>query len=115
MAWTSEQSADRIGKTLPDRTLFGKCVSSAFCQGVDATPPSRLRCRPLAAEQSRLFEPMECWVNRTLRQLECAATTTMYLLNYRIAVRRSPRQRSEHDHVEVPFKHFAFHGGKRYP
>ena len=29
-------------------------------------------------------------------------------------MRRPARQRGEHDHVEVPFEHFAFHGPERY-
>jgi hypothetical protein len=69
----------------------------------------------LAAEQARLLEPMKRWVNRPFGQLEGAATAAMYLLNYRIAVRRPPRQRGEHDQVEVPFEHFTFHGLERYP
>src|SRR5215831_14181954 len=115
MARMSEQATDRIGEALPNRSFFGKRAGSAFGQRVDAPLPSRLRLRPMAAEQASLLEPMERWVDRPLRQLECATAAAMNLLNYRIAVRRPARQCGEHDHVEVPFKHFAFHGSERYP
>jgi hypothetical protein len=58
---------------------------------------------------------MERRVNRPLWQLEGTAATALNLLDYRIAMRRPARQRGEHDHVEVSFEHFAFHGPGRYP
>src|SRR5246127_3801324 len=114
MAWMSEQAADRIGEALPNPPLVGKRAVSALCQRVDAPLPSRLRRRPMAAEQASLLEPMERRVNRPLRQLEGAAAAALDLLDHRIAVRRPARQRGEHDHVEVPFEHFAFHGPEWY-
>jgi len=110
----SEQAADRIGEALPNRPLVGKRAGSALCQRVDAPLPSRLRRRPMAAEQASLLEPMERRVNRPLRQLEGAAAAALDLLDHRIAMRRPARQRCEHDHVEVPFEHFAFHGPEPY-
>src|SRR5580700_12238764 len=65
-------------------------------------------------EQASLLEPMERRVNRPLRQLEGAAAAALDLLDHRIAMRRPARQRREHDHVEVPFEHFAFHGPEPY-
>src|SRR5262249_17994185 len=114
MAWMSEQAADRIGEPLPNRPLVGKRAGSALCQRVDAPLPSRLRRRPMAAEQASPLEPMERRVNRPLRQLEGAAAAALDLLDHRIAMRRPARQRGEHDHVEVPFEHFAFHRPERY-
>src|SRR5262249_22001219 len=110
MAWMSEQAADRIGKTLPNRPLIDQRAGSALGQRVDAPLPTGSPRRPTAAEQASLLEPMKRWVNRSLRQLEGAAAAAMNLLNHRIAMRRPIRQRREHDHVEVPFEHFPFHG-----
>src|ERR1700736_2227771 len=114
MAWMSEQAADRIDEALPNRPLVGRRAGSARGQRVDAPLPSGLRRRPMAAEQASLLEPMERRVNRPLRQLEGAAAAALDLLDHRIAMRRPARQRGEHDHVEVPFEHFAFHGPERY-
>src|SRR3984893_13520519 len=114
MAPVSEQAADRIGEALPNRPLGGKAAGSPFWGRVDAPLPPSLRRRPRAAEQARLLEPMERRVNRPLRQLEGAAAAALDLLDHRIAMRRPARQRGEHDHVEVPFEHFAFHGPERY-
>src|SRR5215469_16905749 len=114
MAWMSEQAANRIGKALPNRPLVGKRAGSTLCQRVDAPLPSRLRRCPMAGEQTGLLEPMERRVNRPLRQLEGAAAAALDLLDHRIAMRRPARQRGEHDHVQVPFEHFAFHGPERY-
>src|SRR5215469_1140261 len=110
----SKQAANCIGKTLPNRPLVGKRAGSTLCQRVDAPPPSRLRRRPVAAEQASLLESMERRVNRPLRQLEGAAAAALDLLDHRITMRRPARQRGEHDHVQVPFEHFAFHGLERY-
>src|ERR1700737_2339511 len=114
MARVSEQAADRIGEALPNRPLVGKRAGSALCERVDAPLPSRRRRRPMTAEQASLLEPMERRVNRPLRQLEGAAAAALDLLDHRITMRRPARQRGEHDHVEVPFEHFAFHGPERY-
>src|SRR6516165_2596384 len=110
----SEQAADCIGKTLPNRPLVGKRAGSALCQRVDAPPPSRLRRRPVAVEQASLLKSMERRVNRPLRQLEGAAAAALDRLDHRITMRRPAREGGEHDHVEVPFEHFAFHEPKRY-
>src|ERR1700746_2761779 len=114
MAWMSEQAADRIDEALPNRPLVGKRAGSALCQRVDAPLPSGLCRHPMAAEQGSLLEPMERRVNPPLPPLEAAAAAALDLLDHRIAMRRPARQRGEHDHVEVPFEHFAFHGPERY-
>jgi len=115
MAWFPEQTADRIGKALPNRPLIGKRASPALGQRVNASSASRLRRRPTATEQASLLKPMQRWVNRALWQLEGAAAAAMNLLDHCVAMRWPARQGGEHDHVEVPFKHFAFHGSQRYP
>ena len=42
------------------------------------------------------------------------AVLALDFLDHRVAVRRPRRQRSEHDHVEVPLEHFAFHTLQHY-
>src|SRR5215831_1595 len=98
-----QQAADRIGEALPNGSLFGKRAGAAPGQRVNAPLPPRSRRRPTAAEQTCLLKPMERWVNCPLRQLKGATTAAMDLLDHRVAMRRPTRQRSEHDHVEVPF------------
>jgi len=68
----------------------------------------------MAAEQPSLLEPMERRVNRPLRQLEGPAAAALDLLDHCITMCWPARQRGEHDHVEVPFEHLAFHGPERY-
>src|SRR5438445_8544538 len=104
-----EETADGIAEAPPNRSLIGEGPRAALRQRVHAPSPSRLGGRPVTAEQARLFEPMQCGVDRSLGQLECTTATAVYLLNDGVTVRRSTRQRREHDHVEMTFEHFAFH------
>ena len=115
MTWMSEQAADRIGEALPNRPLVGKRAGSVLRHRIDAPLPSGFRRRPMAAQQAVLIEPMKRRVNRPLREREGAAAAALNLLDHRIAMRRPARQRGKHDHVEVPFEHFAFHAPERYP
>src|SRR5260370_17467655 len=55
---------------------------------------------------------MQGGINRPFRQIESLAAPTSDFLDHGIAMRRPGRQRGQHDHVEVPLEHFAFHGLK---
>ena len=80
-----------------------------FGQGIDPPPPARISGGPAAGEQACLFEPMQRRVDRALGKIERTAASPLDLLDHRIAMGRARRQRGEHDHVEMPLEHFAFH------
>jgi hypothetical protein len=109
MARFSEETADSIGKAPPDGTLISQSGAAAPCQRINSALPSRLRGRPPTAEQTRLFEAVECRVNCSFGQIERTAAAAADLLDDSITMCRAPRERGEHDHVEVAFEHFAFH------
>src|SRR5580692_2157520 len=98
-----EQTADRTGKALPERAFIRQRTAAAPRQRIYAPLSSRLASRPAAAEQSRLLKTMEHRVDRTFRQIECATTATVNLLNDSVTMRRAGRQRSKHDHVQMAF------------
>jgi hypothetical protein len=112
MARFSEETADSIGKAPPDCTLISQSGAATPRQRINSAPPSRLRRRPPAAEQTRLFEAVECRVNRSFGQIERTAAAAADLLDDSVAMRRAARECGEHDHVEVTFEHFSFHALK---
>jgi hypothetical protein len=57
---------------------------------------------------------MQRGVNRSLREVERLAALAFDFLDHRIAMRRASRQCGEHDHVEMPLEHFAFHALHHY-
>src|SRR5438270_285979 len=99
MARFSEETADSIGKAPPDGTLISQGAAAAPCQRINSAPPSRLRRGPTASEQTRLFEAVECRVNRSFGQIERTAAAAANLLDDRVAMRRAARERGEHNHV----------------
>src|SRR5262249_9265415 len=61
-------------------------------------------------EVARLLEAMQRRIDRTFRQVEGAAAALPDLLDDAVAMRRAGCECREHDHVEMAFEHFAFHG-----
>src|SRR5262249_22053438 len=110
-AWlgSSEETANRIGKLLPDCSPLGESALAASGQCVDPTPPSGLGDYPATGKQACLLKTMQRGVDRSLREIERLAAPAPDFLDHRVAVRRPRRQRGEHYHVEVPLEHFAFH------
>jgi hypothetical protein len=109
MARFSEETADCIGKAPPEGTLISQGDAAAPRQRINSALSSRLRRRPPAAEQTRLFEAVECRVDRSFGQIERTTAAAADLLDDSVAMRRAARERGEHDHVEVTFEHFSFH------
>src|SRR5260370_34458802 len=110
MTGRSDKTADGIGKALPNSAVLGQGASAALRQRVCAPSPSRLSGGPTAVRQAHLLKPMQGRIDGSLSQLECTGAAAMNLLDHRIAVRRAGRERGQHDHVEMPFEHFTFHG-----
>ena len=65
-------------------------------------------------KQPRLFETMQCRVDRSLREIERLAASASDFLDHCVAMRWPRRQGSQHDQVEVPLEHFAFHALRYY-
>src|SRR5580700_8600459 len=105
-----EETADGIAEALPNGCLIGQVANAARGQRVDTPAPPRLAGGPLAAEQARLLQPMQRRIDGSLGQLEGARGAAVDLLDDRVTMRRSARQRGQHDHVEMAFQHFALHG-----
>src|SRR5579863_6297784 len=104
-----EKTGDRLRELLPTGAALGKRALPASGQGIDAAFSAGLSDHPFAREQSRLLKPMQGRIDCSLRQIEGLAALLPDNLDHRIAVRRTRRQRSQHDHIKVTLQDFAFH------
>jgi hypothetical protein len=90
MARFPEETADCIGKAPPEGALISQRAAAAPCQRINSALPSRLRRHPPAAEQTRLFEAVECGVDRSFGQIEPTAAAAADLLDDSVAVAGPP-------------------------
>src|SRR5215469_2578560 len=111
MSCLAEETADGIGKALPNCALIEQSLTAAPRHLIDAPLAPGWRAGPAAAQQPLLLEAVERGINGPLRKVEGPAAARANFLDHRIAMRRSRHERGEHDHVEMTLEHFAFHRG----
>src|SRR6516225_7269000 len=105
----TQQTANRVAKPLPDRASLRESAPSAAGQRIDPPPSSRVSSFPAGNKQTSLLQPVDRRINRPLWKIERPPALAADFLYDRVTMRRSTRQRGEHDQVEVPLEHFAFH------
>src|SRR6266851_7036149 len=93
LAWpcSSEETTNSIGKLFPDRTLFSERAIATPGQGIDPPPSPAFGSHPATGEQVRLLEPMQHWVDRSLREIECLAAPAFDFLDDGVAMRGACR------------------------
>jgi hypothetical protein len=87
----TQQTANRVGKPLPDRASLRESAPPAAGQRIDPPPSSRVSSFPTGNKQTGLLEPVESRVNRPLWKIERATALAANFLDYSVTVRRSPR------------------------
>src|SRR5690242_21868416 len=97
MALASEQSADGLGETLPQRAMVRQRPLSAPGHPVDAPLAPGLSRGPVARQIAAFLEAMQRRIDRSFRQVERAAAARPDLLDDAVAMRRTARERREHD------------------
>src|SRR5215470_6156673 len=110
----SKQTADRIDKALPYRTVICQGLAALARQCIGAPFPSRLSNRPTATEQTVLLQAVQHRVDRPLRKFESSGAAPLNFLNDRVAVRRPIPEGGEDNHVQMAFQHFPFHDSNLY-
>jgi hypothetical protein len=96
----SEKAGNRSHEVSPSCLLIVQRSSAATRQRIE-TSASASTSRPRAAEQTSLFEPMQGRIDRPFRQIEHAAASVPYLLDYGVAVRRPPYEGREDNQIQV--------------
>src|SRR5262249_13015087 len=104
-----EETADGLGKLLPDRPPLAELAPTAPGDRIHAPPSPGIGRHPAPGQKPGLLEPMQHRVDCPFREIERAAAPALDLLDTGVAVGGARRQRGEHDHVEMSLEHFPFH------
>jgi hypothetical protein len=107
----SEHAADCGGKPLPDGLMVSQGASATPGQSINPPLSAGFPRAPTATQETCLLETMQRRIDRAFRQVEFAATAFADFLNDCVAMRRTRRQRGEHDHIQMTLEHFASHAG----
>ena len=99
---------------MPDGAVSGERVLASPGQRVDPPPSPGRGGYPATGKQAGLLKTVQRRIDRALGKIERLSTLASDFLDHRVAVRRARRERSEHDHVEMPLEHFAFHTSCHY-
>jgi len=88
---SSEETANGIGKLLPDGTPLGQRALAASGQCIDPPPSPGFGGHPATDKQARFLKPMQRGVDRSLREIERLAALAPDFLDHCITVRRPRR------------------------